>query len=115
MSQQSSQLLRARHYDDVRYSKKQAPPSKAPNWSLKKQPQSSNSGNFSQIMSDGRNYDASLYYNAEEEHQRGESSTTGMIRGALKEAETQIRHEEVLQDDLPPYLTDDEESEDDTN
>ncbi|CAB4440066.1 unnamed protein product [Rhizophagus irregularis] len=38
-------------------------------------------------MSEGRNYDASISYSAEEEHRGGEFSTTGMIRGAIHEAD----------------------------
>ena len=52
-----------------------------------------------------RDYDDWINYNAEYEHQYGESSTTGMIRGAIQEADGRSQPDN-LPDDLFPYYDD---------
>ena len=53
-----------------------------------------------------RDYDDWINYNAEYEHQYGESSTTGMIRGAIQEADGRNQSDNNLPDDLFPYYDD---------
>ena len=51
----------------------------------------------------GDNYDTSLNYRVEDEHQFGESSTAGMVRGAILEADARptIPSASNRQKDLP--------------
>ena len=52
----------------------------------------------------GGDYDTSLNYRVEDEHQFGESSTAGMVRGTILEADTRptIPSASNRQKDLPP-------------
>jgi len=53
-----------------------------------------------------RDYDDWINYNAEYEHQYGESSTTGMIRGAIQEADGRNQPDNNHPDDPFPYYDD---------
>ena len=103
LSQQSAQLTRSRVYNDSRFYKEKPPPKNTPKWACKQ------SNKVNRPLND---YDTSLNYGTDEEHQHGESSTTGMIRNVIQEADARFQRDNALEDDVPAYYTDDDGEDD---
>jgi len=106
-------LSRVRVYNDDLFCYDQSPPKNTPNWACKPNngdktnpPQPARTEGMTQPRPIDRNaptrpggdYDVSLNYRVEDEHQYGESSAAEMIRGAIAEADA--RDQQIANDSL---------------
>jgi len=102
---QSSKLTRKRNYDDTLYFRNDPPPSGLPDWAYassdeeKKQKKGKGKAKESATAKPKRrritDYEQSIMYSEGEEHQTGESATTGEIRGAITREKKKKREKDL--------------------